>query len=445
MEVAKAVGLRYAGPVTLSTNFAFSRPQRMARAFAGLFRPPFREAPSDLSKLRWLVRLRWLAIALFFSLAVPGVIYGFLDRTSLPRYVGLIGVLFVFNLITRFAGSPRRPPATLICFQLAFDLLILFLLLRLSGGFENPFVALFLLNVSLGAVLIPGMLGWPYLLLAHTLLGILQFESVLALPDGGFAGTLTTFLVYHGLILAFWTVLRSLGLSLERQHERETRLLVAGEKSDRLRAVGALAAGFSHEFASPLNAAKLRLERLLRANDGEDAREALEAVRACEDVIRRMNSSQLDTRDFRGHAVDPAALLREIVKTWSAENPDTPLDLVAENAGRTVLPPVNFAQVALNLFDNARDARPDGAISVRLERRDGFFSLSVSDQGPGFPPVVLEKAGEPFVTTKPQGTGLGLYVSQLFAQSLGGDLRLENTGDGARVSLFWPAPRTEPA
>ncbi|NJL24497.1 MAG: hypothetical protein HC902_04570 [Calothrix sp. SM1_5_4] len=68
-----------------------------------------------------------------------------------------------------------------------------------------------------------------------------------------------------------------------------------------------------------------------------------------------------------------------------------------------------------------------------------MIRLSVSDSGPGIPDGVLRRQGEPFVTTKPHGTGLGLYVSELFAHSLGGRLELHNPNSGgASVTLFWP-------
>lgn len=65
--------------------------------------------------------------------------------------------------------------------------------------------------------------------------------------------------------------------------------------------------------------------------------------------------------------------------------------------------------------------------------------IGSGDEGPGFHASVLRQRGEPFVTTKKNGTGLGLYVSELFAQSLAGHLEVKNKAShGAVVSMCWP-------
>ena len=71
--------------------------------------------------------------------------------------------------------APRKSITPLfICFQLALDLVVLTSLLLISGGFANPFVGLFLLNTSLGGVLIRGKYSWPFLFLCHALIVALQ-------------------------------------------------------------------------------------------------------------------------------------------------------------------------------------------------------------------------------------------------------------------------------
>ncbi|NJL26002.1 MAG: HAMP domain-containing histidine kinase, partial [Calothrix sp. SM1_5_4] len=237
---------------------------------------PAKDAPSEKAKVLWLVNLRWMAIALFLALSAPAFLLGSLSRLTLPIHLGVLGVLIVFNLITHLVISDTRTPVgpTVICFQLAFDLLILTGLLAVSGGWKNPFTGLFLLNVSLGAVLIQGRLSWPFLVLAHTLLAGLQIHTLARTDDVPTPGTMTQIAASHLLILGFWFVMRSLGAYLERQSENQAQARLTLERQDRLRSIGALAAGFSHEFASPLNAARLRLERLVRNQPSEDAAEA---------------------------------------------------------------------------------------------------------------------------------------------------------------------------
>src|SRR5690606_1222360 len=100
---------------------------------------------------------------------------------------------------------------------------------------------------------------------------------------------------------------------------------------------------------------------------------------------------------------------------------------------------VNYAQIILNLLDNAFEEEPNEVIVLELKKLVNSAYLSVKDQGRGFPQMVMDKIGEPCITTKSHGTGLGLYVSQLFVESLGGDFKIyNNEPKGAIVQLSWP-------
>lgn len=413
------------------------------QGFARFFQFPHRGGVSEKAKLLWLIKLRWVAIALFAVLFVPALIFGNLTRETGPVYVGILGVLIAFNFISQHLSAESKRPigAVVICFQLAFDLLVLTGLLAVSGGFANPFVALFFLNASLGGILIPGRLSWPFLVLIHTLLGALQFQTALFSHEGVNSAFVATSLVFQILVLSFWFVMRSLGAYLERQSEHESQSLVAREKRDRLRSIGALAAGFSHEFASPLNVARIRLERIKRQlGESEDAAEALNAILSCQHIIHQMNSAQLDSRDFHFKKVIVGDLLRDVIESWKEDKENVRLDLNIQRGVEALLPPINFSQVVMNLLDNAYEAHPSGTVGVHLRKEGKVISLSILDEGPGFPASILRQIGEPFVTTKKSGTGLGLYVSELFAQSLGGYLEVSNqSGRGAVITLSWPA------
>ncbi|MBX3022951.1 MAG: HAMP domain-containing histidine kinase [Bdellovibrionales bacterium] len=417
-----------------------SRILNQAQEAAGLFVFPSKNGVSEKAKLLWLVKLRWVAITLILILCGPALVFGALTRETAPWYLAILGVLILFNLLSQLviAESKRPIGPVIICYQLAFDLLILAGLLSATGGFANPFVILFLLNASLGGVLIPGRLSWPFLVLTHVLIGMLQFQVVLASQGVVTSPLIATFIVFHLMAFSFWLVMRSLGSYLERQSEQQRQAQITLERQDRLRSIGALAAGFSHEFASPLNVAKIRLERLKRhLGASEDTDEALNAILVCQNIIHRMNDSQMDSRDFHFKNVVVGDLLKDIVDSWSEDKEIKPrLDI--EHLITASIPPVNFSQVVINLLDNAFDANPSGQIRIELKKVGHETCLSVADDGPGFPASVLRQKGEPFVTTKKNGTGLGLYVSELFAQSLGGHLETRNRPEGgATVRMSW--------
>lgn len=397
---------------------------------------------SEIGKLLWLVKLRWLALGLFFLMAGPALQWGYLNARTVLIYLGLLGVLLVFNLLTQLVWSEkgRKISNTFICFQLAFDLFILATLLFLTGGLSNPFIALFFLNASLGGILIHGRLSWPFVVLMHTLLLALQLSYVLTETNVFTTQTPAVLGIFHILLFSFWFVMRSLGHYLERQSQQRMNNQLWVEKKDRLRALGSLAAGFSHEFASPLQAAKLRLERLERKTQSPELSEAIGALERCEQVLRQMNSSQMDTRDYQQKPLKLVELLNDIVDSWQEENPQVEIEKNFTDVGLQDMSALNFAQVVLNLLDNAAEASEGKPLKISLAEQNSVLSLTVQDQGPGFASEVTQRWGEPFITTKPEGTGLGLYVSQLFAQSLGGELKIRNMAPhGAEVVIFWPA------
>jgi two-component system sensor histidine kinase RegB len=208
--------------------------------------------------------------------------------------------------------------------------------------------------------------------------------------------------------------------------------------------LGALAAGFSHEFSSPLQTIKLRLARLERNEQSEDLKEALGAIEQCELVIKQMNSAQLDPREFQWKSVNLSELTSDILGFWQEAHPSARIVAKIQPNCRAILPPLNYAQAVQNLLDNAFEANPKEAIAVHLSESQDKFVLEISDGGPGFSNLVFEKIGEPFVTTKESGTGLGLYIADLLAKSLGGQLLLANIPQGgAKVTLSWPVNRRQ--
>lgn len=417
---------------------------------------PTHVANNDVAKLIWLTRLRWFAIGLFLFLILPAFKFGFLRPEHILFYLFGVCFLFTFNLISAFfftekrfteATNNQRINSFIFCFQFAVDLLILTYLLSFSGGIKNPFIVLFLFNAALGGLLIPGRVAFPFLMLMHSLLASLQVQfTAKSTPTP----LITTYiLITHFLVLAFWLVMRNLGSYLEKRNQAETLASLTLERQDRLRSIGALAAGFSHEFASPLNTAKIRLQRMMRFMSShpeiseelkQEMYEALSAIEDCEGILHQMNSSQLDSRDYQIKKIVVAELLMDVIDSWKEEHEDALLDIQILDRSHDSIPPVNFAQVVLNLLDNAYEAAPSKPIDVKFEFSQGQFKLSIQDQGAGVPRLVLEKQYEPFITTKPHGTGLGLYVSQLFANSLGGQLQIQNLSSpqGARVEIVWP-------
>lgn len=396
------------------------------------------------AKIYWLIKLRWLAIGLFLLSAVPNFYFGFLDRYTLPIYIGIISILFVLNVISSlvFANPKRKILSLTLNLHLSCDVLLLTLLLYFSKGLNNPLFYLYFLNSALAGLLIGNNKGYPFLLLTHSVVLFLQIKYVNSMGATLDIVTGSQFIFFHIMILSFWVVMSSLGRHIEEQNQLHIKKMISLEKQDRLRALGALSAGFSHEFSSPLNTAKLRIERMQKVLPltDENLSEALAAIDQCKLVIQQMNSSQLDSRNFQLKEIKMDEFLNDVVDSWCEENSQIQLEKNINCAVKTKISPLNFAQVVFNILDNAAQSTGVRKISVRfIQVKNSSVSFEVEDDGHGFSDEILARIGEPFVTNKVSGTGLGIYLAQILSQSLGGDLEISNLKTkGSVVKIVWP-------
>lgn len=397
------------------------------------------------AKLLWVVRLRWLALSLFTVSIVPNYSLGFLNRATMPIYIGIISMLFVLNLISslKLISPQAKVPSMTLNIHLGIDVLVLTLLLYFVKGYNNPLFYLYLLNSSIAGALIGYKReSYSLLLLIHSCVLFIQVHFLS--NNGSIIDKITVFqfIFFHILVLTFWLVMSTLGKYIKNQNQLRYKKLMNQEKQDRLRALGALSAGFSHEFASPLNTLQIRLDRLQREikSHNDNLYEALAAVEACKLVIHQMNSSQLDSRACKSKIVKMDEFLNDIIDSWSEENYKAKIIRRIDCNDSLKLATLNFSQVIFNLLDNAAQSEASSVIKFRFYKlKNSYYVLEVEDDGAGFSKEILERIGEPFVTTKKNGTGLGMYLTQLLAQSLGGNLEIANLqSKGCVVKIKWP-------
>ncbi len=230
------------------------------------------------------------------------------------------------------------------------------------------------------------------------------------------------------------------------------RRRVDGERlrTQRLEALGRLAAGVAHDFNNLLAVMLMAVESATAATPPgsplhEDLTDAADAARRGRTLTRqlltfaRRQESRPTTLRVNDVVEGMRDLLRRIV------GPTVRLSVaLAPDAGATVADPGQVEQALLNLVTNARDALPGGGdVTVETAREDGDLRLTVRDTGPGIPPASRPHLFEPFYTTKAEGTGLGLATVYGVVTGAGGRVEVESApGAGAAFHLYFPRADT---
>ncbi|MBX5473136.1 MAG: GHKL domain-containing protein, partial [Acetobacteraceae bacterium] len=112
---------------------------------------------------------------------------------------------------------------------------------------------------------------------------------------------------------------------------------------------------------------------------------------------------------------------------------------VAEDAAEALIDKIQIQQVLVNLMRNAVEAMANSArreLSVSAVRAGEMIEISVADTGPGLPEEVHARLFQPFVTTKPNGMGIGLYVCRTIVEAHGGELSADRVATGGTVFRF---------
>ncbi|MEN0065864.1 MAG: HAMP domain-containing sensor histidine kinase [Myxococcota bacterium] len=406
-------------------------------------------------EVAWVWRSRWL-VALTHGIVVAwSLVAGLTIDWPLVLITLLVSVVSNYVVwANQNVGSPVAAAALL-----ALDLGLLTLLLLGSGSSAHPFTFLYLFQVVVAAMVLESRWVWGLVLLAALGYGSLFVPAWLSPdPHAGHAmhGSGGMFDHYVGMWVAFGvtapfaafvvTRVRQALADATAQVEQAQRLK---ERTERLTALGTLAAGAAHELATPLASIAVIAGDLSRsdhpetADDGATIRQQVERCRA---VLNQLAADSGQGVGQRPELVTGRALLERVLEGTDQARLEVTVNAQAAHHPSWV-PADRVAQAIRQLVANGLDAT-DGQVEVNVAVVGGHLQVTVHDAGSGMAPDVLARATEPFFTTKPvgQGTGLGLHFVRSIAEQVGGSLDLASVpGEGTTAIMTLPTRLEEDA
>jgi two-component system sensor histidine kinase RegB len=406
--------------------------------------------------LDWLIRLRWGAVAGQVT-TIAAAWWLFRPPLPLERLAALVLALVASNLLLSRARGVVVFPRALCGAALALDTLLLTGLLHAAGGASNPFSVLYLVYITLAAVVLGARWTWFLAALSVGCYGLL-FASHLPVEHAShqtpemqlhLQGMWVAFCVAAVLTASFVV---QMSRAIERRDTEMSAMRDRAARSERLASLATLAAGAAHELGTPLATiavAARELERSVRALPGaqaaalsEDATLIRSEVDRCRAILNRLGAQVGQTPGEAPGEIGARALLDAVVRSVP-ERDRVRLETVAQGDAAVSVPRAAVLQIAGNLLRNALDAG-EGRVQIGVETGPAGLRVVLHDDGAGIPPEVLSRVGEPFFSTKAPGSGLGLgvFIARSLCEQMGGRLSLESTpGQGTTARVEIPAQR----
>ncbi|HEX7896305.1 MAG TPA: histidine kinase dimerization/phospho-acceptor domain-containing protein, partial [Planctomycetota bacterium] len=377
-------------------------------------------SPELAERIRWFIRLRWWAAG---GIVVAGAAVRALDLPirSAPL-LGAAALLAAANVVFALLNRTPRAPLPFAWAQVVTDLVILTFALHVSGGIENPFAFFFVFHVIIASILLPVRMAYLTAGIATAFfaaMALLEHYGVLPrhpLDFGRGTVALAVLVMATTLFLATYlasTIMESLRRKDEEMRRFNDRLL----QTEKLAAIGQLAAGIAHELNTPLASIGGYAEELaeISKGGGPQVEKYTGVIRAQTERCKAITQSLLNfarKSEVRIGPVDVDALLKEAVDYLRFKRGAVTF-AVETDLGRPPAPQADagqLLQVFLSVLMNAADALGSGGGKIRVSSRarEKDVAVTISDTGCGIPEENLKKVFEPFFTTKAPGQGTGL-------------------------------------
>lgn len=421
--------------------------------------------PAGAVSARTLIAIRWVALA-GQTVAILVVQFGLDFPLSLSLCLGIIAASAALNLAMQArARSNQRLSDRAAAASLGFDIIQSAALLYVTGGMENPFALLLLAPVTISATVLSlrstiwlcllAMAAATLLMLKHQPLP--WYEVGLELPE------LYIFGLWSALIIAIlfsaaytWRVADE----ARRMSDALAATQMALAREQQLSALGGLAAAAAHELGSPLStiaviAADLSRDVPVESEFAEDIELLRSESARCSAILAGLSNQP----EIGGGAPFVQLSMSTLIDLAAGPHQRDGIEIIVERHGPDEDdevsdahddPLVSRSPEILHglgtLIQNAvQFAVTTVEVTVAWDQRE--LAVIIEDDGPGFPLTMLDRLGEPYLSTR-RGTsghmGLGIFIANTLLERTGGRVSFGNRPEGgARAEARWPRSRLE--
>lgn len=408
-------------------------------------------AGSAQGQLRTLALIRWVAIAGQTG-ALLVVHFGFGFTLPIIPALFAVGASVLANILFMTRERGVQAGARSITAYLAFDIVQLAVLLFLTGGLQNPFAFLLLAPIVVSATILSAK---NIIILGGVVIAAISVLALWHMPlpwDGVFPPLPAIYVLGAWAALAIGVLFFAIYTWRVAEEARRlsaalgvTQMALAREQQ--LSALGTLAAAAAHELGSPLGTIAVAAGEISRdlpkdSPLAEDVSLLLSETARCRDILAAL-AHQPAGDDVAFSRVPISAVAEQAARVHLTDS--TNIDFVTGNGNAGTEPQIRSAPEIIhglgNLVQNAIQFAT-GTVSVTTGWTESEVRIDIADDGPGFSQTVLDRIGEPYISsrrTRAGHMGLGIFIAQTLLERTGARLIFRNRrSGGAIVTAIWP-------
>ncbi|MEH6608584.1 MAG: ATP-binding protein [Halioglobus sp.] len=397
---------------------------------------------TDIAYSTSTINLRRLAM--IRSILVGGLLcliaYAYFGLGASLNYTALLAILLAMaggNALTLWLSRQTASVNDRLYFShLLVDVLGLSALLYFTGGGTNPFVSYYLVPLCISAALLPARFTWALAatsLVAYSLL-MVQYQPLQALtPDSGMhhqtfnvhiVGMWINFMASAALI-TFFVVKMAETLRDQRQEliDRRERAM----RNDHIISIATMAAATAHELGTPMSTMSIVLEDMLAdpVYPKEDIELLQQQLAHCKQRLQQLVVTAESHQHGERGRIPLNQYVEQLLEQWQLMRPTVKYELKLANSGVAPEVPLDptLGQAITNLLNNAAEACRQ-SVSIRCSWDEQRWQLEIIDDGPGIAQTIGTESSLPITSTKKDGMGLGLFLSNAIIQRYGGELSI---------------------